>query len=90
MISNKRTIALSSVAVVAAMVLATAGPILADMIQAHAFGGWGFHRPFGFGRFGGFGGFGFPGWGWGGGWGGCGGCCGGCGCGGWGGGWGGW
>ena len=45
--------------------------------KAQAFGGFGFHRGFGFHHFG-FGfhrGFGFPGWGWGGGWGGgCGGC----------------
>jgi hypothetical protein len=80
MVSNKqRTIALSTVAITAVIVLFATGPLAAT--QAHAFWGGGFHRHFGgfgFGhRF--FGGFGFPGWGWGGG---CGGC-GGCGCGGW-------
>jgi hypothetical protein len=47
MISSKqRTIALSAVAIAAVMVLVIAGPILADMIQAHqaqAFRGW--HGP---------------------------------------------
>jgi hypothetical protein len=82
MISNKQTLAIAGIAV---LVLAVAGPILADILaqQAQArgfgFGGFrgGFGRGFGFGGFGG----GFGGWG-----GGCG-CCG-CGCGG--GGWGGW
>jgi len=76
MISNKKTIAIASIAV---LVLAVAGPLLADIIaaqQAQAIGMFpvrrpGFGRGFGFGRFGG---FGFPGF-WGGGWGG------GCGCG---------
>ena len=88
MISNKKTIAIAGIGV---LVLAVAGPILADIIASHdaqaffrrGFGGFG--RGFGFGGFGR--GFGFPGWGWGGGWGGWGGGCGGwggCGgCGGW-------
>src|SRR5215472_4036309 len=88
MISNKKMIAIAGIGV---LVLAVAGPILADIIAAHdaqAFFGRGFRGGFGFGRGFGFGGgFGFPGWGWGGGWGGCGGCGCGCGCGG---GWGGW
>ena len=87
MISNKKTIAIAGIGV---LVLAVAGPILADIIAAHdaqAFFGRGFGGGFGggFGR--GFG-RGFGGWGgWGGGWGGWGGGCGGwggCGgCGGW-------
>jgi len=73
MISNKKTIAIAGIAV---LVLAVAGPVLADILashQANAMWGWG------------------GGWrhrGWGGGWGGWGGGCGGwggCGCG-----WGGW
>jgi len=89
MISNKKTIAIAGIGV---LVLAVAGPILADIIAAHdaqAFGrfgrfGGGFGRfGGGFGRFGGFGGWG-GGWGgWGGGWGGWGGGCGCCGGGWW-------
>jgi len=74
MISNKKTIAIAGIAV---LVLAVAGPILADILASHQadarfWGGWG--RGWGRGWGGGWGG-------WGGGWGG--GCC----CGG---GWGGW
>ena len=89
MISNKKTIAISAIAIAAVIAVFAATPfVVAHQAQAFFRGGFGgFHRGFGgfgFGR--GFGGgFGFPGWGWGGGWGGCGGCCGGCGCGGWGG-----
>jgi hypothetical protein len=54
MVSNKQTIALSTVAVAVAIVLFAAGPLVATH-QAQAF--WG-------------GGCGFPGWGWGGGFGG--------------------
>jgi len=83
MISNKKTIAVSAIAIAAVIAVFAATPfVVAHEAQAFWRGGGGFfHRGFGFGRFGGFG-FGFPGWGWGGG---CGGCCGGCGCGGWGG-----
>jgi hypothetical protein len=89
MISNKKTIAVSAIAIAAVIAVFAATPfVVAHEAQAFWRGGGFFHRGFGFR--GGFGGFGFPGWGWGGGWGGCGGCCGGCGCGGWGGGWGGW
>ena len=68
MISNKKTIAISAIAIAAVITLFATGPLVAAH-QAQAYrGGWGggFHRGFGFG-----GGF-FPGWGWGGGWGGCG------------------
>jgi hypothetical protein len=83
MISNKKTIAISAIAIAAVIAVFAATPFVVAH-EAQAFrGGWGFGRGFGFGRFGGWG-FGYPGWGWGGG------CCGcGCGCGGWGG-WGGW
>src|SRR5215469_5114937 len=89
MISNKKTIAISAIAIAAVIAVFAATPFVVAH-QAQAFGGWGrggfFHRGLGFNRFGGFGlgfgGFGFPGWGWGGGWGGCGGCGCGCGCGG--------
>jgi hypothetical protein len=97
MISNKKTIAVSAIAIAGVIAVFAVTPfVIAQEAQAFGFGGGfgrfgGFHRGFGFGGFhrgfgfGGFGGgFGFPGWGWGGGWGGCGGCCGGCGCGGWG------
>ena len=76
MISNKKTIAISAIAIAAVIAVFAATPFVVAH-EAQAFwrgGGFGFHRGFGFGRFGGFG-FGFPGWGWGGG------CCG-CGCGG--------
>ena len=91
MISNKKTIAISAIAIAAVIAVFAATPfVVAHQAQAFWRGGHGFGFRGGFGRFGGFGfggGF-FPGWG---GWGGCGGCCGGCGCGGgWGGGWGGW
>jgi len=70
MISNKKTIAISAIAIAAVITLFATGPLVAAH-QAQAFRGhfgFGFHRGFGFG-----GGF-FPGWGWGGGWGGWGGC----------------
>jgi hypothetical protein len=79
MISNKKTIAISAIAIAAVIAVFAATPFVVAH-QAQAFrGGWGFGRGFGWG-----GGF-FPGWG--GGWGGCGGCGCGCSCGG---GWGGW
>jgi hypothetical protein len=85
MISNKKTIAIAGITV---LVLAVAGPILADIVAMHQaqamFFRGGFGRGFGFGGFGrGFGFGGFPGWGWGGGWGGWGGGCGCCGGGWW-------
>jgi hypothetical protein len=73
MISNKKTMAVSAIAIAAVIAVFAVTPfVLAH--DAQAFRGF-YGRGFGFGR-----GFG----GWGGGWGGgCGGCCGGCGCGGW-------
>jgi hypothetical protein len=81
MISNKKTIAISAIAIAGVIAVFAVTPfVIAHEAQAffgRGFGFGGFHRGFGFGGFGGWGG----GWG---GWGGCGGCCGGCGCGGWG------
>ena len=72
MISNKKTMAVSAIAIAAVIAVFAATPfVVAHEAQAFGFRGGFFHRGFGFG---------FPGWGWGGG---CGGCCG-CGCGGWG------
>jgi hypothetical protein len=93
--NNQRTVALSTVAIAAVVLVFAATPLVVAYVQSHqaqAFWGGGHRGGFGFrggfGRFGGFGGFGGGFGGWGGGWGGgCGGCCGGCGCGG--GGWGG-
>jgi hypothetical protein len=65
MISNKKTIAISAIAIAAVITLFATGPLVAAH-QAQAFG---FHRGGFFHR--GFGGGFFPGWGWGG-WGGCG------------------
>ena len=70
MISNKKTIAISAIAIAAVIAVFAATPFVVAH-EAQAFrGGFGFHRGFGFGRFGGFGfgGF-FPGWGGWGGWG---------------------
>ena len=68
MISNKKTIAISAIAIAAVIAVFAATPFVVAH-EAQAFrGGFGFGRGFGFG-----GGF-FPGWGWGGGWGGWGGC----------------
>jgi hypothetical protein len=84
MISNKKTIAVSAIAIAGVIAVFAVTPfVIAHDAQAF-FGGFrgGFHRGFGgfgFGR--GFGGFGGWGGGWGG-WGGWGGGC--CGCGGWG------
>jgi hypothetical protein len=95
MISNKKTIAVSAIAVAAVTLVFAATPLIVAYVQSHeaqAFFMGGFHNRgfFGFhNRFfgGGFRNFGFGG-GWGGGWGGWGGGCGGwggCGgCGGWG------
>jgi hypothetical protein len=64
MISNKKTIAISAIAIAAVIAVFAATPfVVAHDAQAFR-GGWGFGRGWGFG-----GGF-FPGWGWGGGWGG--------------------
>jgi hypothetical protein len=78
MISNKKTIAVSAIAVAAVIAVFAATPFVVAH-QAQAFGGWGWgHRGF-FNR-----GWGFGGWGgWGGGCGGWGGGCGGCGGWGW-------
>jgi hypothetical protein len=68
MISNKKTIAISAIAIAAVIAVFAATPFVVAH-EAQAFrGGFGFGRGFGWG-----GGF-FPGWGWGGGWGGWGGC----------------
>ena len=66
MISNKKTVAISAIAIAAVIAVFAATPFVVAH-EAQAFRG-GFGRGFGFGGFGG--GF-FPGWGWGG-WGGCG------------------
>jgi hypothetical protein len=59
MISNKKTIAISAIAIAAVIAVFAATPFVVAH-EAQAFrGGWGF------GRFGGWG-FGYPGWGWGG------------------------
>ena len=66
MISNKKTVAISAIAIAAVIAVFAATPFVVAH-EAQAFrGGFGFGRGFGWG-----GGF-FPGWGWGGGWGGCG------------------
>ena len=75
MISNKKTVAISAIAIAAVIAVFAATPFVVAH-QAQAFGGWGhrggfFGRGLGFGGFGGWGGGFFPGWGWGG-WGGCG------------------
>ena len=72
MISNKKTVAISAIAIAAVIAVFAATPFVVAH-EAQAFrGGFGFGRGFGRGfGFGGFGGGFFPGWGWGG-WGGCG------------------
>jgi hypothetical protein len=92
MISNTKTLAVSTIAIAAVIAVFAATPFVVAH-QAQAFGGGngfirGGHITHRFGGFGGFRpGFGFPGSGFGGGWGGGwgGGCCGCGGCGGWGG-----